>query len=56
MTVKIYRCAICNRKLPKGKWIVGKDRRITGGIPRYCWPGEGCAKTNPKSGIRKESR
>ena len=47
-----FRCAICNRKLPKGRWITGKDRKITGGIPRYCYPGEGCDKRKPISDLR----
>jgi hypothetical protein len=41
-----FRCAICNRKLKQDHYIIGRDRKITGSIPRYCWPGEGCNLTN----------
>lgn len=38
----IVHCASCGRRLEHGRWVVGKDRRLTGKVPYYCWPGEGC--------------
>lgn len=44
--VSKFSCTACGRKLPEGRWIIGKNRALAGGkIPRYCYPGEGCFKT-----------
>lgn len=47
-----YRCALCGGKLPQGRWVTGKDRKITGGIPRYHYPGECLKRKKPISDLR----
>lgn len=51
-TVTDYRCALCGGKLPQGRWVTGKDRKITGGIPRYHYPGECLKRKKPISDLR----
>ena len=43
-TTEAFRCAVCGRNLKGKRWITGRDRSITGSIPRYCFVGEGCDK------------
>lgn len=41
-----HKCDRCGKRLKEGRWIKGRDTRLTDGKrrPRYCWPGEGCNK------------
>ena len=37
---RVYTCAICGTTLAEGRYIVGRDRSITGATPRYCPPSD----------------